>query len=151
MESPNLNFLPVKTNLIETPFTNIDKYLDDKYAKELVEINKRISQMETEREKLKTSYETYYFLYTNSIKKAFEENKKELEICIPSTNSLWNDSVKIEINSMQRLAIENIKNELNDKAYHSTFVARYVGGQNDDDCRGCADYIGWMVFTVILG
>lgn len=26
-------------------------------------------------------YETYYLMYTNSIKKAFEENKKEFEIC----------------------------------------------------------------------
>jgi hypothetical protein len=150
MESSNLNFLPAKTNSIETPFTTIDKYLDDKYTKELEEINKRISQMDSEKMQLKTTYEKYYSMYTNSMKTTFERNEKEFEICIPSINTIWNKSTKVQIDSMQRLAVENIKQEITDKGYNATFTPKYLGGQNEDDCRGCGDYIAWMVLKVVF-
>jgi hypothetical protein len=81
MESASLNFLPMKPKCIGASSVYINKYLDDKYGKEISKINERISQIDEERTQLKTDYETYYFMYTSSIKKAFEENKKEFEIC----------------------------------------------------------------------
>lgn len=81
MESTNLNFLPAKPKCAESHLAYIDKYLNDKYGKELSKINERISQINDEKTQLKKDYETYYLMYTSSIKKAFEENKKEFEIC----------------------------------------------------------------------
>lgn len=138
--------LPKKQILLPT----VIKTVDDIYNAEINQLQKRLNEIEAEKKQSQEKFDLYYATYSKKISDAYNSGEKKCTLKFVSDNTIWNSHTQIKINKILELALENIKDNLISSGYVAILEPKYEYSPNDNDCRGCGDYDGYMVLNVLF-
>lgn len=132
----NMDQFPTKSVVF-----SIQDYVDERFRKELAQLNNRIREIMSNKLDLIESYNKFYTSYLEEIAVTFKTTGQESYTKIfPKTRT--NVEREVKIDPMLKLAMTNLKNEFVVKGYKATFDCEI--GRNGDYCE--AGYIFTVYF-----